>query len=573
MKSKRIVNAVLYLLLPGIMLTYAGCKKDDESIALSEIPTIASVTPNEGTVGTELTITGANFMADAEVYVGDHKCTFVEVYSATIIYARVPSGIPGPGVLLSVKVRNPGGGEKIISNAFKAIEPVLSFVNSATKPSGNTGSTVILEGRAFGDIQGQGEILFSDGAGGTISATVTGVEDWTDEFIVTTVPGGAEDGPVVVKTEIGISNEIPFKITTSATFSPSTINWTETTSLPLAVSGHKALSIAVEDINNITRQYVFVSGGRDGDGSASDQVVTGLINANGTISSWISSTSLPEPLSFHASVAATPFNSKVDGSGFIYILGGTNHNGVAVSDVSMAAIENDGTLQAWGSTKALPEALHSAGAVIFRSTIYVAGGALADNTPVPRVYKAKINEDGQLDEWESLPELPAGVAYHGFVSFGGYLYSVGGETGTASPDAGTTVTGTTRQIFYSRINLRTGDIGDWLENPSAIGKERCKHSTLILGGSLFISSGLYSGLGGATGGSSENAYANINSDGTIEAFNGATGSNTLFSTGGSNLFNQSGISYIDADGVAHVMILGGAKVGSPATKLGKVLFY
>jgi hypothetical protein len=68
-------------------------------------------------------------------------------------------------------VKNPGGGEVVLSNAFMAIEPVLSFVNSATKPSGNTGSTVILEGKAFGDLQGQGEVLFSDGAGGTIAAT------------------------------------------------------------------------------------------------------------------------------------------------------------------------------------------------------------------------------------------------------------------------------------------------------------------------------------------------------------------------------------------------------------------
>ena len=94
-----------------------------------------------------------------------------------------------------------------------------------------------------------------------------------------------------------------------------------------------------------------------------------------------------------------------------------------------------------------------------------------------------------------------------------------------------------------------------------------------MGGNLFISSGLYSGLTPNVPGSSENYYANINSDGTVGSFNGATGSNTLFSAGGSNLFNQCGISYVDADGVAHVMILAGAKVGSPDTKLDKVLFY
>lgn len=571
MKSTRISSGVLSLALIGIMLSYTGCKKDDDSIPLSEIPTLAGVSPGEGTVSTELTITGTNFLTDAAVYIGDKASTEVEVSSPTAIYAKVPSGIPA-NTSLSVKVKNPGGGEVVLSNVFKAIDPVLSFVNSATKPSGNAGSTVILEGRAFGDDQGEGEILFSDGADGTIAATIADIEDWTDEFIVTTVPNDAKDGPVVVKTEIGISNEIDFKVTDAATFSPSTIYWTETTPLPVAVSGHKALSIAIEDINETTKQFVFVSGGRNGNGEASDQVIAGLIDAVGTISSWSNTTSLPEPRSFHASVAATPFNSKVDGSGYVFVLGGTNADGDVISDVSVAALNNDGTLQSWDNSRALPEALHSSGAVIFRSTIYVAGGADSDNSSVSKVYKASINEDGQLGEWETLPELPSGVAYHGFVSFGGYLYSVGGETGIALPDEDSQDTGT-KQIFYSRINLRTGEINDWAENPTEIGKERSKHSTLILGGSLFISSGLYSGLGGNVGGSSENAYANINSDGTIGNFNGATGSNTLFSAGGSNLFNQSGISYIDSDGVAHVLILGGAKVGSPDTKLNKVLYY
>ena len=568
MKPQALKIGILYLISLGIFLT--GCKKDDP-IPLSEIPTITGITPNEGTVGTELTITGTNFKAGAAVAVGDKASTQVEVSSGTIIYAKVPSGIPA-NTLLSVKVKNPSGGQATLNNAFTAIEPVLSFVNGATKPSGNAGSTVIFEGKAFGDIQGQGEVLFSDDAGGTISATIMSGEDWTETFIVTTVPNGAKDGPVVVKTETGTSNDLPFNVTDAATFSPSTINWSVTTPLPAAVSGHKALSIPVDDAFNTTKQYVLVSGGRDGSSAALDQAVTGLINADGTISSWTGTTSLPEARSFHTAVAATPFNSKVGGPGFVYILGGTNANGVAVSTVSRATLNNDGSLQSWTTSRALPQALHSLEAVIFRSTVYVAGGAANDNTPVAMVYRSKIDWNGQLGEWESLPAMPAALAYHGFVTFGGYLYAVGGETGVATPDAGSQVTGT-QKVYYSKINLRTGEIGSWTENPNALGKERSKHTTLVLGGNLFVSSGLYAGLTGGVPGSSENIYSNINADGTVGSFNGATGSNTLFSAGGCNLFNQSGISYIDADGVAHVMILGGAKVGTPAEKRDKVLFY
>ena len=559
----------IFLAITALIITSSGCKKDE--IPESEIPRIDNVEPQEGTVGTELTITGANFQSGANVFVGNKASGNVEVTSGSIIYAKVPSGIPG-NVLLSVTVINPGGGEHVLQEAFTAIDPELHFINSATKPSGNIGSTAIIEGRAFGDIQGEGKILFSDGEGGTIEAIISDEDDWTDEFIITTVPNGTKDGPVLVQTEIGTSNEIDFMVTEAATFSPSTINWTLTTPLPVGVSGHKSVSFPIESGDNITNRFVHVLGGRDENGTSLNQALVGKINIDGTISSWANTTALSSGLSFHASVVATPFNSKIEGDGFVYVLGGTGSDGAPVSTVSFAALNNDGTLQVWNTTTPLPQALHSAGAVLFRNTIYVAGGATTGNSPVANVYSANINENGQLDGWVALHSLPTALAYHGLASFGGYLYVVGGETGTAEPDAETQVA-PTDEVYYSRINLRTSEINDWTSNPNTIQKARSKHSTLVLGGSVFVTSGLYSGLSAGVPGSSENIYANINSDGTIEGFNGATGSNTLFSAGGSNLFNQSGISYIDADGVAHVMIIGGARYGAPDTKLDNVLFY
>ncbi len=566
---KKIIQKFRIIIPVIIILLSASCSKDDP-IPASEIPSIETIEPSEGSVGTELTITGSNFQSGANVYVDAIAAESVEVSSSTIIYATVPTGIPG-NVLLSVTVINPGGGEDTFESAFTAIDPEITFINSATKPSGNAGSTVIIEGRAFGDRQGESKVFFSDGEEGTIEATISSDEDWTDEFIITTVPNESKDGPVTVQTEIGTSNEVDFTITDAAIFSPSTINWTVTTPLPLAVSGHKAVPVSIES-ETVTERYVHVLGGRNAEGVPANQAVYGQIKTDGTIDSWANTTSLPEPLAFHTSVVATPFNSKVESNGFIYVLGGINTDSEAVSSVQFAAINNDGTLQSWSNTIDLPEALHSAGAVLFRNTIYVVGGATSDNTPVASVYMANINDNGQLDEWQTLPSLPVAVAYHELVSFGGYLYSVGGETGIANPDADSQVEAIDK-VYYSRINLRTGEIDEWLLNPNTLQKTRSKHTALVLGGNMFVSSGLYSGLSPNVPGSSENVYANIKSDGIVEGFNGATGSNTLFSAGGSNLFNQSGISYIDADGVAHVMIIGGARYGSPNTKLDNVLFY
>jgi hypothetical protein len=44
-----------------------------------------------------------------------------------------PSGIAS-NTLLSIMAQNPDGGKATVLNAFKAIEPMLSHENTATKP-------------------------------------------------------------------------------------------------------------------------------------------------------------------------------------------------------------------------------------------------------------------------------------------------------------------------------------------------------------------------------------------------------------------------------------------------------
>lgn len=535
-------------------------------------PTIASVSPAVGTVGTELTIRGANFRAGATVRLDSLVATGVEV-SDTVIFASVPTGVKADSSY-AVIVRNSDETEAKRPAAFKAIAPVLQFVNSATKPSGNIGSTVILEGNAFSDVQGVGQVLFSNGTGGTIAATIAAAGDWTNTFIVTTVPSGTATGPITVKTGTGTSPVLTFTVTQNATFSPSAINWQSTTDLPAFLSGHDALFVPIDNASGQTVQYVYLSAGASNDSVPRTAVNVATIQSNGTLGNWTTTlTALPAGRAFHRSVAATPFNSKVKGSGYLYVLGGIETKGGApTTTVSRAQLNNDGTIGAWSAMTALPAPLHSVGAVVFRSAIYVAGGATTGNVPVSTVYRARIDTLGVLGAWETMSALPSARAYHGSATFGGYLYTVGGEAGTLDPnDANYTANNTKLdQIAYGKIDLRTGNLGAWTANASALQKARSKHSSLVAGGSIFVSAGLYAAAGT---GSSENSYATINSDGTVGTSGGATGSNTLQSVGGANLFNHAAIVYQDAQGVAHVMVLGGDDVNAPGSKRKKVLFY
>jgi hypothetical protein len=84
-----------------------------------------------------------------------------------------------------------------------------------------------------------------------------------------------------------------------------------------------------------------------------------------------------------------------------------------------------------------------------------------------------------------------------------------------------------------------------------------------------VTSGVYSGQAG----SSENAYAAINSDGTIGSWNGATGAETIMSEIGISLYNQAAVTFIDAAGAAHVLVLGGANRADEGSPSAAVLYY
>lgn len=569
---KKINQKLTVLLLMGALASYTACNKEDDHVTpILSMPIIQSVAPAEGTIGTEIAIKGTAISQNAKVFVGTVESATVEVVDENNVYAIVPAGIP-LDVLLPVTIKNADGGEFKFPNAFKTIAPDLDFVNSATKPSGNIGSTVILEGNAFGDVKGDGGVYFTDASGNLLAATIATAEDWTNTFIVTTVPTGAVDGEIKVKTASGTSNALYFDITDGATFSPSQISWKKATSLPMAVSSHQAVHATIDDLAGSINQFVYVTGGKLIE--AQNQVLVGKIGTDASIASWVATTALPAALSSHGSVAATPFNSKVSGAGFLYVLGGINASGEVVNTVSATALNQDGSVGAWRSETALPEPLHSMGVSMFRGSIYVAGGATTGNTAVAKVFRAQIDADGHLGAWEELTAMPAARAYHGFVSFGGYLYAVGGETAAVTPDNANYQTNDTKlnTVVAAKINLRTGAITDagWTSSASSMSKARSKHTTLVAGGALFVSSGLYSGAGN---GSSENTYAVLGEAGVVGSFNGATGSNTLKAVGGNNLFNQTGVSYMDANGGLHVMIIGGDDVNLPGVKQADVIYY
>jgi hypothetical protein len=561
------------LALPlGMVLVMAAC---GDPSAPADPPEPVSVAPPEGTAGTEVRIDGTAFQAGATVRFDDMESPAVQLEGGAL-FALAPAGLT-VGSLYDVAVRNPGGGEAVLTDAFTAVAPTADRVNGVTKPTGLPGMTIIIEGASFGDdpAVADGHVYFETSTGAVLEASIAdAVNDWTNDFVVTSVPQGVSDTSWLwVETATGATDTIEFRLIQSGTFSPSLINWTVTTPLPQPLQGLGAAFVRVEE-GASPANYVFAVGGADTLNAATDIVYRATADPSAALGAeWADLMPLPEPRAYHATAAATGFTAALDTTttaAYLYAIGGVDADDAVVSTVYVGHVDLAGDVTGWSATEPLPVALHSASAALFRGFIYVTGGADADDQPVSTTYRAAINEDGTLGAWDELQTLPSPTAYHSFVNFGPFLYVVGGET-AATPVVQTSTSGTEMAgVSLARINLRTGDLTDagWTAT-AAMAKGRSKHSTVFAGGALLATSGVYAGQPG----SSENTSGDLQSDGAVDSWTGATGSETIDVELGYSLYNQAAVTFIDHDGTGHVLVLGGAKRETEGEPSSAVVYY
>jgi hypothetical protein len=447
--------------------------------------------------------------------------------------------------------------------------PVLLLVNGVTKATGLVGMTVLLEGRELAEAR-YGNVSFLGSDGAAVQATTT---EWANEYIVATVPQGtATESKVWVETRWGVTDSLGFTLINAQTFSPSNINWTRTTDLPQALQGLGAVFVPVEYGSDRAKYIFTVGGATDGTDVATGAVFRGAVQESGAISAWDASvTQLPGERAYHAVAVATPYTAPVDTTttaAHIYAIGGIDAAGTTLSSVVYATVGLDGSVGAWQNASDLPAPLHSARARVYRGYLYLVGGATGQNAPVAEAYRSPVSAGGSLGAWQPIPTLPKATAHHGLVSFGPYLYVVGGDTAVVSPaNSGTSGTETAAS-YMARIDMRDGTVPGWTAI-STPGKARGKHGLMSAGGSVVVTSGMYSGQVG----SSENSYATINADGTLSTWGGATGSSIIQVVLGYGIFNQAAISFVDADGNGHVVVLGGGIRGSAGEASAGVVYY
>lgn len=540
-------------------------------------PTLTSFVPATGTVGTIATINGSGLVATPKVTFvpvgGGSSCdgTVTTMSAPSSLDVKVPDcgAKNADGTVFDVKVTNPDGGATTLAKVFTMKAPALTDLNGGRVGSGTVGSLFIADGSGFGDLAAAPasgySVDFRDAGSGAVVATAAvdfANGNWQDIFIVATVPGSLAASTtynVTVTTPSGTSNAVGFLVTSAVSFSPSTIQWTATSSLPAPLQGLSAV---------VANGTLYALGGNDGAKTANVTSVSydPITPATGALTNaaWTASTALPNPRGFAAAVSASSYNSLVSGNGNLYVLGGLDETGAPTTTVFTAPLNADGSVGAWTSTTALPLALFGMSAVIFHGRIYLAGGNDSSGAPSAKTYSAHIKADGTLEAWQTLPDLPAAVAYNQLVTSGGSLYVLGGtNSSSVDPVSKTQSSAPSGAIYDAAINIRNGSIAAWGTNASAMGKSREKFSAVAAGSFILVSGGLYNGAGS---GSSEQSYASINSDGSIASFNGATGSHTISgAAGGYDFFNHAAVLFVDSAGNPHVIVVGGedTNAGTP----------
>src|SRR3990167_10918801 len=156
--------------------------------------------------------------------------------------------------------------------------------------------------------------------------------------------------------------------------------------------------------------------------SGTNNIITIGGNNSGEISSWASTTSLPLASGFMGS-------STLSANGYIYAIGGTDNGSGHYSTVYYAKVNANGTLGSWATnTNALPVGLSRHSTAQYNGYIYVLGGYTG--SPASTVYYAKLNADGSTGSWLSTTSMPATRSWHNSVVANGYMYVLGGGSST-----------------------------------------------------------------------------------------------------------------------------------------------
>ena len=235
-------------------------------------------------------------------------------------------------------------------------------------------------------------------------------------------------------------------------------SWTATTSFSSGRYDHAAAAY---------NGYLYVIGGND-DSTTYADVQYSHLNTNGTVGTWASTTSLPHSLYGHTAFAY---------NGYLYVTGGYSQTGGGhLDDVQYAPISGNGTIGSWTTVSSFTTARYRHRSAVYNGYLYIMGGD-SGSEYLNDVQYAPINGDGTLGSWITAASFNTGRYYFASAAYDGYIYVMGGNSGTALDD-----------VQYAPIKS-DGSIGAWITSTS-LPAGRFGHGGEAYNGYLYVIGGL-----------------------------------------------------------------------------------
>ncbi|MFZ0431154.1 MAG: kelch repeat-containing protein, partial [Candidatus Acidiferrales bacterium] len=421
-----------------MVVTVSGVASAGVNFTVYVTPSISSLSPTSGAVGTPVTITGTGFQASQ----GSSTLTFNGVtatptnWNNTQIKALVPTGATTGSVVETV--------DGLDSNGVSFTVKPTPSITSASPMSGSAGVLVTIMGTNFGSSQGSSTVKFN----GTSAAP----SSWSASRIVVAVPSAATTGNLVVHTsgvDVGAGS---FRIVGITSLAVSPANLT----LPIySVQRFTAVATnsdqTTEDIStSVSWTSSATSVGTIDPTGVLTSIAQGQTTVQATFSSFTGSTALTiQGRSFVP--VATLIQARQENTatllpnGTVLIAGGYGgYAGSGSYDTLSSAEIYDPTAKSVSSTNgwlSTPRQGHSAtllpnGKVLLASGETPMGGGYYDDTPTAELYDPSagtFTPTGNLNtarDGHAAVLLPNGTV----LIVGGYLFDEGDFNGTASAE-------------------------------------------------------------------------------------------------------------------------------------------
>jgi hypothetical protein len=219
--------------------------------------------------------------------------------------------------------------------------------------------------------------------------------------------------------------------------------WISTLSYPQTATDHICL---------VSNGYIYCVAGYQG--SNNNNVYYSSISSTG-VGTWTSSTNYPISTADHSCTAY---------GGVIYCVGG--QNGCVLNNVYYAPVSNTG-VGSWTAGTNYPTLVDYHTCIAYQGYIYCVGGYSCQTGNLGNVYEAPISSTG-VGTWTWATGYPMPIYSQSCVSHGGYIYCVGGVSGS-----------TLNSVYYAPISS-TGGIGTWSSTtsyPIPVNEHECVTTT------------------------------------------------------------------------------------------------